>query len=91
VVNNNSAFGQGLVNVHRLQGGRPGDPDAIVRFGPTDFAAVARAFGVEGLRVERPEAIRPALERALGLGGPVVVDVVTDPWPRAPEPWIPPA
>jgi len=91
VVNDNSAFGQGLVTVHRLQGGRPGNPDEIVRFGPTDFAAVARAFGVEGIRVERPEAIRPALLRALASGGPVVVDVVTDPWPRAPEPWIPPS
>jgi acetolactate synthase-1/2/3 large subunit len=90
LVNDNSAFGQGLVNVHRLQGDRPGNPDEIVRFGPTDFAAVARAFGVEGIRVERPEAIRPALERALAASGPVVVDVVTDPWPRAPEPWIPP-
>ncbi|MDW8371151.1 MAG: thiamine pyrophosphate-dependent enzyme, partial [Geminicoccaceae bacterium] len=90
IVNDNSAFGQGLVNVRRLQGDRPGNPDEIVRFGPTDFAAVARAFGVEGIRVERPEAIRPALERALAIGGPVVVDVVTDPWPRAPEPWTPP-
>ena len=90
VVNNNSAFGQGLVNVRRLQGGRPGNPDEIVRFGPIDFAAVARAFGVEGIRVERPETIRPALERALETAGPVVVDVVTDPWPRAPEPWTPP-
>ena len=91
VVNDNSGFGQGLVNVHRLQGDRPGNPNEIVRFGPTDFAAVARAFGVEGIRVERPEAIRPALLRALASGGPVVVDVVTDPWPRAPEPWIPPS
>jgi acetolactate synthase-1/2/3 large subunit len=91
LVNDNSAFGQGLVTVHRLQGDRPGNPDEIVRFGPTDFAAVARAFGIEGIRVERPEAIRPALLRALASGGPVVVDVVTDPWPRAPEPWIPPS
>lgn len=91
LVNDNSAFGQGLVNVHRLQGDRPGNPDEIVRFGPTDFAAVARAFGVEGIRVERPEAVRPALERALVTAGPVVVDVVTDPWPRPPEPWVPAA
>ena len=91
LVNDNSAFGQGLVNVHRLQGGRPGNPDELVRFGPTDFAAVARAFGVDGIRVERPEAICPAVLRALASGGPVVVDVVTDPWPRAPEPWIPPS
>jgi acetolactate synthase I/II/III large subunit len=89
VVNNNSAFGQGLPRVRGLYEGREGDPDEIIRFGPTDFAAVARAFGVEGIRVEDPGEIAPALERALALNAPVVVDVVTDALPRAPEAWRP--
>jgi acetolactate synthase-1/2/3 large subunit len=89
VINNNSAFGQGLVNVRRLQGNRPGNPDEIIRFGPTDFAAIARAFGVRGLRVERAEDIAGALAEALAGDGPAVVDVVTDAEPRAPEPWVP--
>jgi acetolactate synthase-1/2/3 large subunit len=89
VINNNSAFGQGLVNVRRLQGNRPGNPDEIIRFGPTDFAAIARAFGVRGFRVERPGDIAGALAAALAAGGPAVVDVVTDAEPRAPEPWVP--
>jgi acetolactate synthase-1/2/3 large subunit len=89
VINNNSAFGQGLINVRRLQGNRPGNPDEIIRFGPTDFAAIARAFGVEGIRVERADAIAPALAAARAAPGPVVVDVVTDAEPRAPEPWAP--
>lgn len=89
VINNNSAFGQGLATVRRLQGNRPGNPDEIVRFGPTDFAAIARAFGVRALRVERPEEVAPALAEALAAPGPVVVDVVTDAEPRAPEPWVP--
>ena len=91
VVNNNSAFGQGLPNIRALYGDTPGNPDEIVRFGPTDFAAIARAFGVEGIRVEQPEEIGPALERALALDAPVVVDVVTDAEPRAPEAWRPPS
>ena len=40
-----------------------------------DFAAVARAFGVEGVRVERAEDFRPALEKAIAAGKPCVIDV----------------
>ncbi len=89
VINNNSGFAQGLINVRRMQGNRPGNPEEIIRFGPTDFAAIARGFGVEGIRVEQAEEIRPALERALAMRRPVVVDVATDAEVRAPEPWSP--
>lgn len=89
VVNNNSGFGQNLTGVRRIAGNRPGRGEALVRFGPTDFTAVARSFGVRGIRVEQPADIAPALAEALGAGGPVVVDVVTDIEPRAPEPWSP--
>jgi acetolactate synthase-1/2/3 large subunit len=42
-----------------------------------DFAAIARAIGCRGIRVERAEAIGPALREALDGSEPVVVDVVT--------------
>ena len=90
VVNNNSGFGQNLTGVRRVAGNRPGRGEELIRFGPTDFTAVARSFGVRGVRVERADAIRPALSEALQAGEPVVVDVVTDLEPRAPEPWAPP-
>ena len=90
VVNNNSGFGQNLTGVRRIAGNRPGRGEALVRFGPTDFAAVARSFGVRGIRVERPNEIAPALSEALAADEPVVVDVVTDLEPRAPEPWTAP-
>jgi acetolactate synthase-1/2/3 large subunit len=89
VVNNNSGFGQGWPNLLRMQGNKPGDPAEMLRFGPTDFAAIARSFGVKGLRVEQPGAIAPALREALASDGPVVVDVVTNIDTRAPEPWLP--
>jgi pyruvate dehydrogenase (quinone) len=44
-----------------------------------NFAAVAEAVGLTGLRVEDPAQVRPALEKALAAKGPVLVDVVTDP------------
>ncbi|MGH7059533.1 MAG: thiamine pyrophosphate-binding protein [Stellaceae bacterium] len=89
VVNNNSGFGQNLTGVRRIAGNRPGRGEALVRFGPTDFTAVAKSFGVRGIRVEEPAEIAPALTQALAAGVPVVVDVVTDLEPRAPEPWSP--
>lgn len=50
------------------------------RYNP-DFVALARAYGAEGVRVERPDQIRPALLQALENGGPFVVDVVVTPQP----------
>jgi acetolactate synthase-1/2/3 large subunit len=91
IVNNNSGFGQNLTAVHRIAGNRPGRGEELIRFGPTDFAAVAESFGVHGIRVEQPAEIAPALQRAIAADAPVVVDVVTDLEPRAPEPWRPSA
>src|ERR1700720_2663262 len=89
IVNNNSGFGQNLTGIHRIAGNRPGRGEELIRFGPTDFTAVARRFGVRGIRVERPGEIAPALAEAMDAGETVVVDVVTDLEPRAPEPWAP--
>ena len=44
-----------------------------------NFATLAHAIGLKGLRVEDPAEVRPALEEALASNGPVLVDVVTDP------------
>jgi len=43
-----------------------------------DLARQAEAYGVAGFRVEDPKDLRPALEKALGLGRPAVVDVVIE-------------
>ena len=44
-----------------------------------NFAALADAVGLEGVRVEDPAEVRPALERLTRVPGPALVDVVTDP------------
>jgi acetolactate synthase-1/2/3 large subunit len=91
VVNNNSGFGQGWPNIQRQQGNKPGDVRELVRFGPTNFADVAKMFGLRGIRVEQPSQIAPALHEALASDETVVVDVATDIDCRAPEPWLPAA
>ena len=89
VINNNSGFGQGWPNLLRTQGNTPGHPEELLRFGPTNFAEVACAFGVHGIRVEEPAKMAPALQEALAMDAPVVVDVVTEINDRAPAPWLP--
>jgi len=89
VINNNSGFGQGWPNIQRQQGNKPGDVRELVRFGPTNFADVARVFGLKGIRVEQSSQIAPALQEALASDETVVVDVATDIDCRAPEPWLP--
>ena len=75
VINDNAAFAQGRANIRRLYGNRPGDPLDINAFARVDFAAVARAYGAEGLRVERAQDIAPALQQALRNPRVTVVDV----------------
>ena len=67
VINNNSGFGQGWPNIQRQQGNKPGDVRELVRFGPTNFADVARVFGLRGIRVEDPSQIAPALKGRAGI------------------------
>ena len=51
-----------------------------VDFGEVRYDQVALAMGCWGERVEDPQEITPALERAVASGRPAVVDVVIDQW-----------
>jgi acetolactate synthase-1/2/3 large subunit len=44
-----------------------------------DFAALARAYGAHGERIEKTEEFGPALERALGAGIPTLLEIRIDP------------
>ena len=47
--------------------------------GFTPFHEMAKALGCYGERVENPDEIRPALERAFSSGKPAVIDVIVEP------------
>ncbi|WP_043266917.1 pyruvate dehydrogenase [Streptomyces sp. CT34] len=74
VLFNNSSLG--MVELEMMVSGLPS-------YGTTnrnpDFAAIARAAGAHGERVERPKQLRGALRDAFRHRGPALVDVVTDP------------
>jgi len=67
--------GYGLIEMHqRRKFGRI----AGTRFDNPDLVALARSFGVEGLRAEKAGDVKPLLARALRHPGPVVVDIPID-------------
>ncbi len=60
-----------------------GGMDAGRDLGFSRYDKMAEVFGGYGEFVERPQDIRPALERAAASGKPAVVNVVTDPKARS--------
>ncbi|MCP4688984.1 MAG: thiamine pyrophosphate-binding protein, partial [Desulfobacterales bacterium] len=54
------------------------------RHGNPDFVRLAESFGAKGLRIERPEEVKPGLEQMLEHDGPVVLEAVVDPDDMAP-------
>jgi acetolactate synthase-1/2/3 large subunit len=69
LVENNSILGM----VRDGQRGR----NIASEFIPTDFAAIARAYGCNGVRLEKPQEIGPALQKAFRDPLPTVLDVQT--------------
>lgn len=73
VVINNAASGYVKALQHAMMGGRYQSAD----LSEMDYAAVARAMGVGGIRVEDPEALGPALAQGMAeRDRPTVIDVV---------------
>jgi acetolactate synthase-1/2/3 large subunit len=48
------------------------------RFTNPDFPGLAAAFGIEGFRIERADALLPTLRRALAMPAPVIIEVPVD-------------
>ena len=72
IVSNNAAW-----NIERLdQEANYGGRVVGTLLAHSDYAAMARAFGAHGERVEKPEDLSGAIERALA-NAPALVDVVT--------------
>ena len=78
VVMNNNAYGTiaGLQMAHfgltygTTFQGDSADPELL-----PNYAAVARAYGAEGIRIDSAENFRPALAKAIAMDRPVVLDV----------------
>ena len=56
-----------------------GEHTIAVDFTEVDHAAIARACGVNGVRVAKGEDIGPALDAAFASNAPTLIEVITDP------------
>jgi pyruvate dehydrogenase (quinone) len=74
VVFNNSALGMIKVEMQVV-----GFPDWQTDLKNPNFAKLAEAIGIKGVRIEDPADVRSGLKEALEHNGPALVDVVTDP------------
>ena len=61
-----------------------GEHTTAVDFTEVDHAAIARACGVNGIRVTRGENVGAALDAAFASGKPALLDIVTDPDAKPP-------
>lgn len=83
IVFNNQSYGNVLRDQQHLYAGRLIGAELV----NPDFVKFAQSFGVDAQRVSTPAALRPALERALALGAPALIEVSVargseaDPWP----------
>ncbi len=73
VVFNNSALG--FVELEMKAAGLPVFGTDLVN---PDFAGLAQSANLLGVRIEKPEELRPALARALDHNGPALVDVIVN-------------
>jgi acetolactate synthase-1/2/3 large subunit len=65
----------GTIRMHQRREDRPA---IATDLGRIDFAAVARAAGARGTRIESDDAFEPALRQALAADRPTVLDMVLD-------------
>jgi pyruvate dehydrogenase (quinone) len=62
----------------RVMAGNP-EYEASQEVPPFPYARYAELLGLEGIRVDRPEAVGAAWEQALSAKRPVLLEAVTDP------------
>ena len=72
-------FNDGALSLIDLKQQGRGLPSRGCRTGPVDFAAAARAFGLEAEQVTSISELRPAIARALDSRRPALIDVFVDP------------
>jgi pyruvate dehydrogenase (quinone) len=72
-------FNNGTLGMVKLEMRVAGYQDFGVDFKPTNFAKLAEAVGIRGIRVENSGDLKNSLQAACRHRGPVLVDVVTDP------------
>jgi pyruvate dehydrogenase (quinone) len=72
-------FNNGALGMIKLEMMVDGLPDYQIDNGNFDYAAIARAAGINSIWIEEPAALTDQLTEALAHPGPMLIDLVTDP------------
>src|SRR6202795_3505184 len=72
-------FNNGVLGMVKLEMETAGMPDYQTDLKNPNFAKVAEAMGIMGVRIENPADVTSGLKKALQHSGPALIDVVTDP------------
>jgi pyruvate dehydrogenase (quinone) len=72
-------FDNGALGMVKLEMETAGMPDYQTDLKNPNFAKVAEAIGMMGVRIENPADLTSGLKKALQHSGPALIDVVTDP------------
>ena len=72
-------FDNGALGMVKLEMETAGMPDYQTDLKNPNFAKVAEAIGIMGVRIENPVDLTSGLKKALQHSGPALIDVVTDP------------
>ena len=86
IVLNNSSYGWIKAGQKQF-----GERYFSVDFSRSDHAGIARAYGMQGVRVEDPEELQDTLRNALSFPGPLLVDIISQPLQDARAPvskWV---
>jgi pyruvate dehydrogenase (quinone) len=71
-------FNNGTLGFIELEQKSTGILDFGTAFKNPNFAAMAEAVGIRGIRIERPAEVEPGIRAALNHDGPVLVDAVVN-------------
>ncbi|UOQ93668.1 acetolactate synthase large subunit [Halobacillus shinanisalinarum] len=67
--------GYGLIEWHQM---KKFERASYISFGNPDFVQLAKSYGFDAMRMEKAEDLKPALEQAIAMNKPVLIDCPVD-------------
>ncbi len=81
-------FNNGSLGMVKLEMEVSGLPQWQTNLLNPDFALVAQSMGIKGLTAVHPDEVEPCLVEALNTDGPVLINIMTDPYALAMPPKV---
>lgn len=86
VINNNGVVAQCQTDIKNIFKNEPEKAKRHITFTETNFSKLAEVMGCYSTRVTRIKDVGPAIEEALNIGRPAIIEVITDSTAVTPPP-----